>query len=90
MKIIYILYIQIFQIKKNNYLGKSGIFGPDPFKFPREESLIHKNEDLTFLKINTSNLDTNYPTNVVRDKFMMSMRHPHHYTPLIKHRQKNK
>jgi len=50
--------------------------------------LIHKDEDLTFLKINTSNLDTNYPTNVVRDKFMMSMRHPHHYTPLIKHRQK--
>jgi uncharacterized protein YcgI (DUF1989 family) len=26
---------------------------------------------------------------VVRDKFMMSMRHPHHYLPLIKHRQKS-
>jgi predicted amidohydrolase len=86
---LYFIYSNISD-KKNNYLGKSGIFGPDPFKFPREESLIHKNEDLTFLKINTSNLDTNYPTNVVRDKFMMSMRHPHHYTPLIKHRQKNK
>ena len=84
---LYFLYANISD-KKNNYLGKSGIFGPDPFKFPREESLIHKDEDLTFLKINTSNLDTNYPTNVVRDKFMMSMRHPHHYLPLIKHRQK--
>ena len=84
---IYFLFSNISD-RKNNYLGKSGIFGPDPFKFPREESLIHKEEDLALLKINTSNLDTNYPTNVVRDKFMMSMRHPHHYTPLIKHRQK--
>ena len=84
---LYFLYSNISD-KKNNYLGKSGIFGPDPFKFPREESLIHKDEDLTFLMINTSNLDTNYPTNVVRDKFMMSMRHPHHYLPLVKHTQK--
>ena len=84
---LYFIYSNISD-RKNNYLGKSGIFGPDPFKFPREESLIHKEQDLALLKINTSNLDTNYPTNVVRDKFMMSMRHPHHYTPLIKHRQK--
>ena len=84
---IYFLFSNISD-KKNNYLGKSGIFGPDPFKFPREESLIHQNEDLTHLEIDTSNLDTNYPTNVVRDKFMMSMRQPQHYIPLIKHRQK--
>ena len=84
---LYFVYSNISD-KKNNYLGKSGIFGPDPFKFPREESLIHKEEDLVSLKVNTSNLDTNYPTNVVRDKFMMSMRHPHHYLPLIKHSQK--
>ncbi|MBT4679810.1 MAG: amidohydrolase, partial [Flavobacterium sp.] len=43
---IYFLYANIFD-KKNTYLGKSGIFGPDPFKFPREESLIHKDEDIT-------------------------------------------
>ena len=84
---LYFVYSNISD-RKNNYLGKSGIFGPDPFKFPREESLIHQEEDITFLKINTSNLDTNYPTNVVRDKFMMSMRHPHHYLPLVKHTQK--
>ena len=84
---VYFLYSNIFD-KKNNFLGKSGIFGPDPFKFPREESLIHNNEDITHLVIDTSNLDTNYPTNVVRDKFMMSMRQPHHYLPLIKHHQK--
>tara|TARA_B100000085_G_scaffold260448_1_gene263972 strand:- start:96 stop:1838 length:1743 start_codon:yes stop_codon:yes gene_type:complete len=84
---IYFLFSNISD-RKNNYLGKSGIFGPDPFKFPREESLIHQNEDLTHLEIDTSNLDTNYPTNVVRDKFMMSMRQPQHYIPLIKHRQK--
>ena len=86
---IYFLYANISD-KKNNYLGKSGIFGPDPFKFPREESLIHDDEDITHLKIDTSNLDTNYPTNVVRDKFMMSMRQPQHYIPLIKHHQKSK
>ena len=86
---IYFLYANILD-KNNNYLGKSGIFGPDPFKFPREESLIHDSEDITHLKIDTSNLDTNYPTNVVRDKFMMSMRQPHHYIPLIKHHQKGK
>jgi len=86
---IYFLYANILD-KNNNYLGKSGIFGPDPFKFPREESLIHDNEDITHLKINTSNLDTNYPTNVVRDKFMMSMRQPQHYIPLVKHHQKDK
>ena len=86
---IYFLYANILD-KNNNYLGKSGIFGPDPFKFPREESLIHDNEDITHLKIDTSNLDTNYPTNVVRDKFMMSMRQPQHYIPLVKHHQKNK
>ena len=84
---IYFLFSNISD-RKNNYLGKSGIFGPDPFKFPREESLIHQNEDLTHLEIDTSNLDTNYPTNVVRDKFMMSMRQPQHYIPLIKHSQK--
>ena len=84
---VYFLFSNISD-RKNNYLGKSGIFGPDPFKFPREESLIHQNEDLTHLEIDTSNLDTNYPTNVVRDKFMMSMRQPQHYIPLIKHRQK--
>ncbi len=84
---IYFLFANISD-KKNNYFGKSGIFGPDPFKFPREESLIHDDKDMTHLKIDTSNLDTNYPTNVVRDKFMMSMRQPHHYIPLIKHFQK--
>ena len=86
---IYFLYANILD-KNNNYLGKSGIFGPDPFKFPREESLIHDNENITHLKIDTSNLDTNYPTNVVRDKFMMSMRQPQHYIPLVKHHQKDK
>lgn len=84
---VYFLYSNIYD-KKNNFLGKSGIFGPDPFKFPREESLINNDEDITHLEIDTSNLDTNYPTNVVRDKFMMSMRQPQHYIPLIKHHQK--
>ena len=84
---VYFLYSNVFD-EKNNFLGKSGIFGPDPFKFPREEKLILNDEDITHLEIDTSNLETNYPTNVVRDKFMMSMRQPQHYIPLVRHNQK--
>ncbi|MDC3034125.1 hypothetical protein OA252_01570 [Candidatus Pelagibacter sp.] len=86
---IFFVYSNIIDIE-NNFHGKSGIFGPDPFKFPREECLISESENVNHLEVDTTNLDTNYPTNIVRDKFMMSMRQPQHYIPLIKHSQKNK
>ena len=84
---IFFVYSNIIDIE-NNFHGKSGIFGPDPFKFPREECLISESENINHLEVDTTNLDTNYPTNIVRDKFMMSMRQPQHYIPLIKHSQK--
>ena len=84
---IFFVYSNIIDIE-NNFHGKSGIFGPDPFKFPRQECLISEGENINHLEIDTTNLDTNYPTNIVRDKFMMSMRQPQHYIPLIKHSQK--
>lgn len=84
---IFFVYSNIID-KENNFHGKSGIFGPDPFKFPREECLISESENINHLEVDTTNLDTNYPTNIVRDKFMMSMRQPQHYIPLIKHSQK--
>ena len=84
---IFFVYSNIIDIE-NNFHGKSGIFGPDPFKFPREECLISEGENINHLEVDTTNLDTNYPTNIVRDKFMMSMRQPQHYIPLIKHSQK--
>ena len=84
---IFFVYSNIID-KENNFHGKSGIFGPDPFKFPREECLISESENINHLEVDTTNLDTNYPTNIVRDKSMMSMRQPQHYIPLIKHSQK--
>mgnify|MGYP001255816986 FL=1 len=84
---IFFVYSNIIDIE-NNFHGKSGIFGPDPFKFPRNECLISESENINHLEVDTTNLDTNYPTNIVRDKFMMSMRQPQHYIPLIKHSQK--
>ena len=84
---IFFVYSNIIDTE-NNFHGKSGIFGPDPFKFPREECLISESENINHLEVDTTNLDTNYPTNIVRDKFMMSMRQPQHYIPLIKHSQK--
>ena len=86
---IFFVYSNIID-KENNFHGKSGIFGPDPFKFPRKECLISESENINHLEVDTTNLDTNYPTNIVRDKFMMSMRQPQHYIPLIKHTQKIK
>ena len=63
--------------------GMSGVFGPDSFAFPRQESAILDDTGLSVASIDTSNLDTVYPTNVVRRKDLMVMRLPHHYQPLL-------
>lgn len=64
-------------------LGASAVFGPDTFAFPRQESAILDGEDSAIAQIDTSNLDTPYPTNVVRRKDLIVMRLPHHYLPLV-------
>ncbi len=63
--------------------GLSGCFGPDTFVWPRQESLITENEGLSVLDIDTSNLASDYPTNVVRRKDLVAMRQPHYYPLLI-------
>lgn len=68
-------------------LGLSGIFGPDTFAFPRHESLLLDEQGLVTLTMDTSNLDTPYPTNVVRRKDLVTMRQTNGYLPLIKARQ---
>ncbi|OAT78781.1 amidohydrolase [Mangrovibacter phragmitis] len=68
-------------------LGLSGIFGPDTFAFPRHESLLLDEQGLVTLTMDTSNLDTPYPTNVVRRKDLVAMRQTNGYLPLIKARQ---
>ncbi|HEY9212140.1 MAG TPA: nitrilase-related carbon-nitrogen hydrolase [Ancylobacter sp.] len=66
------------------YEGKSGVFGPDTFEFPRREAIIAAGEGTASIEIDTTNLDSRYPTNVVRRKDMMVMRLPHHYQELIR------
>ncbi|WP_051386687.1 nitrilase-related carbon-nitrogen hydrolase [Bradyrhizobium sp. ARR65] len=68
----------------NGYPGLSGVFGPDTFEFPRREAIATDRQALVTAVIDTGNLDTIYPTNVVRRKDLVSMRLPHAYRELIK------
>ncbi|WP_312664940.1 nitrilase-related carbon-nitrogen hydrolase [Pantoea sp. CTOTU49201] len=63
--------------------GISGVFGPDTFAFPRQESKVLSNNGLAQLAITTGSPDTTYPNHVVRRKDLVLMRQPHFYTPLI-------
>lgn len=62
--------------------GHSGVFGPDTFAFPRSESVVVTATGSATAVVDTTNLDTPYPTNVVRRKDLVSMRLPHHYISL--------
>lgn len=65
--------------------GRSGIFGPDTFKFPRDERIYSADkEELVSMTVDTSSAaDSVYPTNVVRRKDLVSMRQPLWYDPLV-------
>lgn len=63
------------------------VFGPDTFAFPRQESAILEEEGFAVGSVDTTNLDTPYPTNVVRRKDLVMMRLPHHYPELVKWHQ---
>ena len=64
------------------FSGKSGVFGPETFTFPRTEAIVFEGEGVAVSEIDTSNLDTPYPTNPIRRKDLVTMRLPHHYVPL--------
>lgn len=70
--------------QEHGYAGKSGIFGPDTFHFPRQEALMADEEGITQSVIDTGNLSSAYPTNVVRRKDLVMMRLPHYYKDLIR------
>ena len=72
-------------IKGNDCIGRSGIFGPDTFLFPRQEIILSADEEETgSYVIDTSNSpDSVYPTNVVRRKDLVCMRQPLWYDILI-------
>ncbi|UVC32109.1 nitrilase-related carbon-nitrogen hydrolase [Pantoea sp. SOD02] len=63
--------------------GISGVFGPDTFAFPRQESKVLSNNGLAQLAITTGSPDTTYPNHVVRRKDLVLLRQPHFYVPLV-------
>jgi predicted amidohydrolase len=68
---------------ENGYPGLSGVFGPDTFEFPRRESIAGEGEGIATAAADTTNLDSVYPTNVVRRKDLVLMRMPHSYRGLV-------
>lgn len=66
-------------------IGRSGIFGPDTFLFPRQEVILtEKDEETASFVIDTSNSqDSIYPTNVVRRKDLICMRQPLWYDVIV-------
>lgn len=68
-----------------SFIGRSGIFGPDTFAFPRHEIILSESEQaLGVCDIDTSNpAGVVYPTNVVRRKDLVSMRQPLWYNTLV-------
>lgn len=64
--------------------GRSGVFGPDTYAFPRQEAVIIEAAGVASAPVDTtSNPDSPYPTNVVRRKDLVLMRMTHHYKPLV-------
>ena len=68
----------------SGYPGLSGVFGPDSFEFPRREAIAADSQGTATTVVDTTNLDTVYPTNVVRRKDLVAMRMPHAYRALIR------
>jgi hypothetical protein len=68
----------------HGYPGLSGVFGPDTFEFPRRETIAAGDMGLATALVDTTNLDSAYPTNVVRRKDLVSMRMPHSYRGLVR------
>ncbi|WP_455925458.1 nitrilase-related carbon-nitrogen hydrolase [Pseudomonas putida] len=62
--------------------GASGVFGPDTFAFPRQEVLVTREHGVGVAGVDTSNLDSPYPTNVVRRKDLVVMRQVQQYGAL--------
>ncbi len=66
-------------------IGRSGIFGPDTFEFPRREMVLSEDKEETgsFIIDTSNDPGSIYPTNVVRRKDLVSMRQPLWYDDLV-------
>jgi predicted amidohydrolase len=73
-----------------NFIGRSGIFQPDLFAFPRKETVASENrEEILTLEVDTRNLKSDQPTNPVRSKYLLRMRLPYWYDPVVMHPRKD-
>ncbi|WP_418749809.1 nitrilase-related carbon-nitrogen hydrolase [Frisingicoccus sp.] len=65
--------------------GRSGIFHPDTFLFPRNEKILGAEEEgvVTITIDNSNQPGSVYPTNVVRRKDIVCMRHPIMYDVIV-------
>ena len=80
---VFFAFANVFDPERG-YPGLSGVFGPDTFEFPRREVVAADGEGVVTALVDTTNLESNYPTNVVRRKDLVSMRMPHSYRDLVK------
>ncbi|MBH5389988.1 nitrilase-related carbon-nitrogen hydrolase [Bradyrhizobium diversitatis] len=80
---VFLAFANVFD-PEHGYPGLSGVFGPDTFEFPRREAIAADGTNLATALVDTTNLDSVYPTNVVRRKDLVSMRMPHSYRGLVK------
>ncbi|MBE5871994.1 MAG: amidohydrolase [Lachnospiraceae bacterium] len=81
----YLIFSNYAKGDAKDYFGRSGIFMPDTFAFPRNEVILSEDQaELGYLMIDTSNCsDSVYPTNVVRRKDLVCMRQPLWYDPIV-------
>jgi hypothetical protein len=63
----------------------SGIFGPFLWQFPRNEAIASssREEAISWSIDIRSTPGSEYPTNVVRVKDLVRLRHPYWYDPLV-------
>ena len=80
---VFFAFANVFDPERG-YPGLSGVFGPDTFEFPRREAIAAEGEGLVTAVVDTTNLESRYPTNVVRRKDLVSMRMPHSYRDLVR------
>ncbi|WP_061020879.1 nitrilase-related carbon-nitrogen hydrolase [Bradyrhizobium sp. CCH5-F6] len=80
---VFLAFANVFD-PEHGYPGLSGVFGPDTFEFPRREAIAADGTNLATALVDTTNLDSVYPTNVVRRKDLVSMRMPHSYRGLVR------
>lgn len=80
------VYMLFANYMDGKYIGRSGIFGPDTFEFPRREIILSEDkQEMGSFTIDTTNLEGSvYPTNVVRRKDLVNMRQPLWYDILVK------